>query len=266
MASRIRITDGSTVSDSWDYRRSEQVIRGLEQEYSLTPVPSSDALENRSPTTGEMRRLWRTGDAGVRRQLVDHIEAAAEGTPTLPQLMERLNETGVDVRVSDTRTGAVKGISYALEGVAFSGTKLGKAYTFPGLQTYRGVQYSPEMRAAVRQATERPPATAEQRRMLQQERVNEIAPLLARLLSEANTPRLQTRTSLIQWHPEESLLTMTQGEQIVVQAEWDGAGWQDRGSHLTREEVERIQAIGERYLQVQAQARRPRDRSVDLER
>jgi hypothetical protein len=29
-------------------------------------------------------------------------------------------------------------------GITFSGTKLGKAYTFPGLMKYRGVTYEPD--------------------------------------------------------------------------------------------------------------------------
>jgi hypothetical protein len=39
VASRIRITDGTTVSDSWDYPRSEKLIRALEKQYDLTPAP-----------------------------------------------------------------------------------------------------------------------------------------------------------------------------------------------------------------------------------
>jgi len=35
VASRIRLIDGKTISDSWDYRRSESVIRGLEKAYQL---------------------------------------------------------------------------------------------------------------------------------------------------------------------------------------------------------------------------------------
>jgi hypothetical protein len=45
------------------------------------------------------------------------------------------------VQVGLTRTGFSKGISYNLDGVALSGTQLGKAYTFSGLQKHRGVSY-----------------------------------------------------------------------------------------------------------------------------
>src|SRR4028118_1980065 len=46
-----------------------------------------------------------------------------------------------EVQVGLTRTGFSKGISYNLDGVALSGTQLGKAYTFSGLQKHRGVSY-----------------------------------------------------------------------------------------------------------------------------
>jgi hypothetical protein len=69
VASRIRLTDGKTVSDSWDYRRSEQVIRKLEREYQLEAVLPSWAREKRASTTGECRFSDRTGIASVREQL-----------------------------------------------------------------------------------------------------------------------------------------------------------------------------------------------------
>jgi len=45
------------------------------------------------------------------------------------------------VQVTQTGIGFSKGISYNLDGVALSGTQLGKAYTFSGLQKHRGVSY-----------------------------------------------------------------------------------------------------------------------------
>jgi hypothetical protein len=61
VASRIRLTDGKTVSDSWDYRRSEQVVRQLEQAYQLAAVRPSWQQEKRAPTTGERWLVERTG-------------------------------------------------------------------------------------------------------------------------------------------------------------------------------------------------------------
>jgi hypothetical protein len=144
VASRIRLTDGKTVSDSWDYRRSEQVIRQLEQAYQLATVRPSWEQEKRAPTTGERRLVERTGEPSVREQLQSIVDRVVQGQGTLPQVIDRLQRLGVSVRVRLTRTGKGCGISYRLQGVAFSGTRLGKAYTFPGLQKYRGVSYEPE--------------------------------------------------------------------------------------------------------------------------
>jgi hypothetical protein len=140
VASRIRL-DGTTVSDSWDYRRSEAAIRRLEQEYGLQSLHSSQVKDSRSPTTGEQRLLARTGEESVRVQLQRSLNQAIQTSATMPQLIEQLQQKGISVRVSNHKTGEIKGISYELNGVAFSGTHLGKAYTFLGLQKYRGVNY-----------------------------------------------------------------------------------------------------------------------------
>ncbi|MBE9104294.1 relaxase/mobilization nuclease domain-containing protein [Nostoc sp. B(2019)] len=142
-ASRIQL-DGTTVSDSWDDRRSEAVIRKLEQEYNLQSVQPSWEKDKHSPTTGERRQLARTGEESVRVRLQRSLDQATHDHPTMPELIERTQQQGINVRVGYTRTGIVKGISYQLDGVAFSGTHLGKAYTFPGLQKHRGVNYNPK--------------------------------------------------------------------------------------------------------------------------
>ncbi|NJO66750.1 MAG: relaxase/mobilization nuclease domain-containing protein [Leptolyngbyaceae cyanobacterium RM1_405_57] len=140
VASRIRL-DGTTVSDSWDYRRSEAAIRQLEREYSLRSLQSSYEKNSRSPTTGEQRLLARTGEESIRVQLQRSLDQATQSPVTMPQLIRHLQQNGISVRICDRQTGGVKGISYELNGIAFSGTHLGKAYTFQGLQKYRGVNY-----------------------------------------------------------------------------------------------------------------------------
>jgi hypothetical protein len=90
VASRIRISDGTTVSDSWDYPRSEKLIRSLEKQYDLTPVPPSKSKHRKAPTTGERRRFQRTGDPGVRGTLQATIDQATAGQPPITQLIERL--------------------------------------------------------------------------------------------------------------------------------------------------------------------------------
>ncbi|KAM3097675.1 relaxase/mobilization nuclease domain-containing protein [Phormidesmis sp. 146-35] len=140
VASRIRL-DGTTVSDSWDYRRSEAAIRQLEQDYGLRSLHSNQEKISRSPTTGEQRLLARTGEESIRVQLQRSLDQATQSPVTMPQMIEQLQQKGISVRIRDRQTGEIKGISYELNGIAFSGTHLGKAYTFKGLQRYRGVNY-----------------------------------------------------------------------------------------------------------------------------
>ncbi|HLO51819.1 MAG TPA: relaxase/mobilization nuclease domain-containing protein [Kamptonema sp.] len=140
VASRIRL-DGSVVDDSWDYYKSQEVIRQLERDYNLEAVAPSWVLDKRAPTTGEHRYLQSKGNKSVRVQLQDLIDEVTQDKPTMPELVEQLQQQGVEVQIRLTRTGLIKGISYKLDGVAFSGSQLGKAYTFSGLQKYRSVSY-----------------------------------------------------------------------------------------------------------------------------
>lgn len=143
-ASRIKLDEkGTCVSDSWNYLRSEKLIEQLEEKYDLTPAARSFDKERRSPTTGECRRLARTGEISTREQLQAALDRVTVDSPALALLIDRLNEQGISVKIASTPTGEL-GISYKLGEIAFSGTHLGKAYTFQGVQKYRGVSYSPD--------------------------------------------------------------------------------------------------------------------------
>ncbi|BAZ19062.1 relaxase/mobilization nuclease family protein (plasmid) [Calothrix sp. NIES-4071] len=162
VASRIRLNDGKCVHDGWDYKRSEVIVRQLEQEYNLEPVPSSHEKLERTASTGQHRRVEREQteyNSGLRDappelpikvKLQKIIDSATTDHPTMPKFIERLQKSGVEVRHGLTRNGKSKGISYKFSGQAFSGSHLGAAYTWPGLQKHKGVIYqdiSPEQLA-----------------------------------------------------------------------------------------------------------------------
>jgi hypothetical protein len=138
---RIRMTDGRTVRDSWEKRRAETLIRSLEQQYQLESVqPSWEKLEA-APTTGEMRRFERTGELPVRVRLQAQIAQAAEESLSIAQLIQQLKAQGIEIRLRIAQNQRITGISYCLNDIAFSGSKLGKAYSFPGLQKHKGLHY-----------------------------------------------------------------------------------------------------------------------------
>jgi hypothetical protein len=140
VASRICL-DGGVVDDSWDYYKSQETIRQLERDYNLEAVTPSWETDRRAQTTGEHRQLKSKGNKSVRVQLQDLIDEVTQDNPSMPEFVERLQQQAVEVQVGLTRTGLSKGISYNLDGVALSGTQLGRAYTFSGLQKHRGVSY-----------------------------------------------------------------------------------------------------------------------------
>jgi len=143
VANRVKQTDYKVVRDWRDYRRSEVAIRELEKEFGLIEVQPSWEYERTAPSTGQLKKALRDQSAlePVKIQLQKAIDAAALDNPTMPELIQKLKRKGVKAQVHFQSTGRVQGLTYEMDKITFSGTKLGKAYTFPGLQKYRGVTY-----------------------------------------------------------------------------------------------------------------------------
>ena len=146
VANRVKQTNYKVVRDWRDYRRSEIAIRELEKEFGLIQVQPSWEYDRTAPSTGQLKKALREQSAlePVKIQLQKAIDAAALDSPTMPELIQKLKGKGVKAQVQFQSTGRVQGLTYSMAGITFSGTKLGKAYTFPGLQKYRGVTYEPD--------------------------------------------------------------------------------------------------------------------------
>jgi len=139
IANRVSI-DGRCASDWLDFHRTEEILRQLEQKYELTPVASSWEAQRGGDTTGQIRRQRREAELGAepqestKRRLQNLCDAAATDQPTMRQYLQRLKDSGVEAQIKETRTGKIQGISYELEGVAFPGHKLGRNYSWIGLE------------------------------------------------------------------------------------------------------------------------------------
>ncbi len=146
VANRVRHSDYKVVSAWRDWRRSEVAIRELELEFGLIQVQPSWEFDRIAPSTGCKQKAKReqVKDEPSKVQLQKAIDAAALGSPTMPELIQKLKDKGVKAQVHFQSTGRVQGLTYSMDGITFSGTKLGKAYTFGGLQKYRGVTYEPD--------------------------------------------------------------------------------------------------------------------------
>lgn len=143
VASRIRM-DGSAVSDSQDYKRSEKVIRSLEIEHGLVRVPNSRDVLRRAPTGDEFRAALRTKTPSSRMQLQGLIDHAIQGNPSVSDFFSRLETLGVEPIPNIAKTGHVSGITYRLDKKeVMKGSDLGRGYSWQGIQK-RGVTYGRE--------------------------------------------------------------------------------------------------------------------------
>lgn len=139
IASRIGL-DGRTVSDSQDYKRSEEAIRVIEREYGLAEVISSRNVERRGLTTGELRLALKTQQPSIRMRLQEIIDQEARHSLTMSSFVVNLEKRGVKAIPNMAGNGKVSGISFILAGEQMKGSDLGRGYTFAGLQK-RGILY-----------------------------------------------------------------------------------------------------------------------------
>ena len=234
VASRICL-DGGVVDDSWDYYKSQETIRQLERNYSLETVTPSWETDKRAQTTGEHRQLKSKGNKSVRVQLQDLIDEVTQDNPSMPEFVERLQQQGVEVQVTRTEIGFSKGISYNLDGVALSGTQLGKAYTFCGLQKHRGVSYDKGRDNALIEALMQPqhlaiaPSEAEENELESSQ-----SELVATLSATAN--ELELSQSELETTAPATPTTANELElQLSILPERNETQWQKVRSHLAVE-------------------------------
>lgn len=139
IVSRLRL-DGTTVESWLDYRRAQEVLRQLEQQYKLQAVLPSWETEVKPPTVGEIRQFRRTGEPSVRAMLQVVIDDALLTATTIDEFQNQLATQGIEIRLRQISSG-IAGISYKLNDVAFPGYKLGKRYTWTRIEEQLGVNY-----------------------------------------------------------------------------------------------------------------------------
>jgi hypothetical protein len=154
--------DGTVVSDSKDYQRSEQVLRKLEKQYGLTEVISSRQAQERAMTKNELEMMKRTDEPSVKMKLQVIIKNALNQKPTVTQFISTLEAQGINLLFNQATTGFVSGISYGYQGMQFKGAHLGNAYKWQAIKNT--ISYEQERdRTAIYQANVRTRAGQQQR-------------------------------------------------------------------------------------------------------
>ena len=160
IASRIGI-DSKLWHGKWEVRTAIEATQVLEKEHGLTITKglSLERSSKKNPSNAEVQISEKTGEEPPRVRLQRWVDELVLTRPTALKFAEMLRDRGVTVRANIASTGTMNGFSFAVDGIAFKGSDLGKSYTWAGLQA-RGVTYDQKRDAGLseyRAGVEPPP-------------------------------------------------------------------------------------------------------------
>ena len=143
VANRV-LPDGTIHNSSHESMKSTRIISKIEKKHGLTITKSfdDDAGMIAKPKKNEIEKAIRTGQSPTRLLIQRVIDEALNDNPDFHDFTERLFIAGVTVKPNIASTGRVNGLSFDLDGITFSGSKLGKKYAWN--QLIKQVSYSPE--------------------------------------------------------------------------------------------------------------------------
>jgi hypothetical protein len=129
LATRNRF-DGTVVSDSNNYRRSEKIIRDLEKKYQLQTVKSSKQSNLKAPGRDELEMIERTGKPSKKLMLQYQVKEALKRSATMSEFITNLERQNINVLFNQASTGRVSGITYLVPGFKIRGQALGNQFKF----------------------------------------------------------------------------------------------------------------------------------------
>lgn len=132
VANRINLK-GEVVSDRWDYKRSEEIIRKLEVKYGLEQVLPSDKSKESALSKGQIEDFKKTGDIPIKTQLQVMLNDALNDCSSMSQLGNKLKAKGATMKVHENSKGHAFGLSFELDGVAMKGSALGRKFSFKNI-------------------------------------------------------------------------------------------------------------------------------------
>ena len=248
VASRINLIDGLAIPTYRDWFRSQRVCRDLEQQFGLRQLENSWEVDKRKPTQKQKNKEAATGMISVQEKLQDTIEQIAQTSKPLSfeQFTQALNARGVELKLHPR--GHQIGVSYAMDGVAMRASKLGRNYTYRGLQKKFGVRVE-----SIAEPERRPTAISSQPEIdplehvlqTQTEYANRIAPMLQAIWKreQSNTPKhtvIDFKEYRIQ-QDEDAHLRLYKRQRLIL--EWRNGRYQGYG--LTNEDDIKIEEFNQ---------------------
>jgi hypothetical protein len=128
--------DGTVVSDSNNFKSSEDIIRKLERRYNLKTVQSSKETLLKAAKVGEIEQTLRTGKPSDKLILQNKlINILNKGNLSIKELIEKGERQGIHFLFNQATTGRISGITYFHNGFKIKGQALGNRFKWAELIT-----------------------------------------------------------------------------------------------------------------------------------
>ena len=142
--------DGSWIDDSFERIRLRVLEEALEHRFLRSLAKAKSARKGRHLSTGEYRRKVRTGEVLPKEKLWSAINDCIEPEISIERFVLNLRAKYPEVSVRFREKDSQKvGISFEIDGIAFSGRKLGRPYSLQGLATHHGITATEASRSAL---------------------------------------------------------------------------------------------------------------------
>ncbi|QDH77864.1 relaxase/mobilization nuclease [Echinicola soli] len=125
--------DGSVVSDSNNYRKSESLVRKLEKKYGLQQVKSSKEAKVKAPNKDEIEMVMRTGKPSKKMVLQQIVGEALNQTNTMEDFILQVEAAGANLLFNQASTGRVSGVAYCYDGFKAKGQSLGNQFKWKNI-------------------------------------------------------------------------------------------------------------------------------------
>ncbi|MCO5950467.1 relaxase/mobilization nuclease domain-containing protein [Mucilaginibacter flavidus] len=126
--------DGTVVSDSNNYKKSEAILRRLEEQYNLIAVEQSSYAAQRAPKKDELEMAIRTG-VPSEKMLLQEILKPLISKPgiSLQTFIKHAEAAGVYLLFNQASTGRITGITYFHDDFMIKGQALGNRFKWAEL-------------------------------------------------------------------------------------------------------------------------------------
>jgi len=126
--------DGTVISDSNNFKRSEDIIRKLERKYNLKAVQSSKETSLKAAKIGEIEKSLRTGKPSdkllLQNKLINIIDQRGI---SIEELIEQGERQGIHFLFNQATTGKISGITYFHNCFKIKGQALGNRFKWAEL-------------------------------------------------------------------------------------------------------------------------------------